>query len=239
MTVKWHILCVLHVCHLKDTVLFWAWNVSEQPLKNELCKLLKVAGQNVRPFRPERCRRVCCLPVFTTAMKPGEAFKGMDGIRMAVCRRLGPPTALLSAEWASYQRPGYAAEPPQGSVRAQAGEWTLAQSHTAVNTFGLGFQSRGAWISLLLLMIAIRQSVLSFKLVNYGAILTLGLKVVSAIQSRNITEASGPAPFTTWDTLMVWGPGWFITVSVFLGAFWDCGGHSDRGLHCPYGTRCN
>lgn len=35
---------------------------------------------------------------------------------------------------------GYAAEPPQGSVTPQAGEWTLTlESRMAANTFGLWF----------------------------------------------------------------------------------------------------
>lgn len=56
--------------------------------------------------------------------------------------------AGLGAEWASSQRSGYAAEPPQGSVRAQAGEWTLAlQLRMGANMFGVRVGGGGlSWL---------------------------------------------------------------------------------------------
>lgn len=161
---------------------------------------------------------------------------------VAVHRRLAQP-ALLSAEWALYRRSGYAAEPPQGSARVQVGEWTLALHSAKMSVFC--FRSHGAWISLLLLVKAIRQTVLSFKLVNYGDNFGFGIEgcISNSEQKHHATVWPHPLhhsrPPTGWNTLMVWEPGGLMSLFSWE-LFWTVGGHSERGLHRapPTGTSC-
>lgn len=92
----------------------------------------------MRHFRPKRCRGVCCLPVFITATKQSNTFTNMDACvdvdglaHQELCSLLSGPHINASV---------MLQDQPHGSVRAQAGRWTLAlQSGVAVNIVAVWF----------------------------------------------------------------------------------------------------
>lgn len=129
----------------------------------------------MRHFRPERCRRVCCLPVFITATKQSNTFTNMnvyvdvDGLaHQELCSLLSGPYINALVMLQNHHRVRLGLRQASGYPHfSQAWQWTYLV---------FGFWSREAWISLLPLMKGIGQSVLSVQFVNYGGNFDFGIK---------------------------------------------------------------
>ena len=150
-----------------------------------------------------------CMWLYADGPAHPELCSALSGLR------INAPLMLQNHHWAWLE------------LRPASGHWNYSLAwQRAPLAFSL--RSRGAWISLLVLMMAIRQIAI-IETCNLWGQFWFGIKgcVSSFEQKHHRGVWPGPlghsCPLIGWNSPVVRGPGWLTTASVFLGAFWDRG----------------